>query len=196
MGQQLKIFVSILAILVMAVSPVTAAVYTVDNAHSSIGFEVSHMTISIVKGEFTDYTGTVTYEPDNPEATRAEAVIQAASIDTRNAKRDEHLKSPDFFNVEANPLVSFMSRRVVDEGDFLVLVGDLTINGVTREIEMPVSVSGPVTSPYGASVIGLSGETVIDRQDFNVSWNKTLDQGGLVVGNDVKIVVNIEASVK
>ncbi len=153
--------------------------------------------VSTVKGEFTDYTGTIQFDKADLSAFAAEVTIQSASIDTRNQERDKHLKSGDFLDAEKFPEIIFQGKKLeLVEGDDYMLTGDLTIRGVTKEISIPVTIAGPVNSPFGTKVIGFAGETKINRQDFGVSWNKALDTGGYVVSDEVKILVNVEAGYK
>ena len=173
-----------------------AATYEIDPAHSSIGFSTKHLMVSNVLGSFGDYTGSVTYDPAAPAFFSAEATIQTKSINTNIPDRDNHLRSADFFDVEKFPTITFKSKQLIQEGTNWVLVGDLTIKGVTKEVRIPTTISGPVKGMKGDQVIGLSGETTINRQDFGVSWNKTLDQGGVVVDDNVKLIINIEAHKK
>ena len=129
-------------------------------------------------------------------AFKADAAIQAKSIDTRQPKRDDHLRGPDFFDAEKFPTITFTAQKLDKQGDQTVIAGDLSMKGVTKEVFIPVAIAGPVQGMGGASVIGLSGSFTLNRQDYGVSWNKTLDNGGFVVSNDVKIDINIEAHKK
>lgn len=181
------------AILFMSTAVSFAEIYTIDPAHSEIGFAVKHMTVSTVKGSFPEVAGAIQFDPANPTQTTAEAVIQVASINTQVAKRDEHLRSPDFFDAEKYPTITFKTTAVTEGETGYTLVGDLTIHGTTKNVSIPCVINGPVKAPNGTEVIGLSGETTINRQDFGVLWNKTLDTGGFVVSNDVVVTVNIEA---
>ncbi len=166
--------------------------YTIDPVHSSIGFKVKHMMVSDVKGEFAGYTGAITLDPQNLEASSVEVTIDATTISTRNEKRDGHLKSADFVDVEKFPTITFKSKKITKKGEQWVAVGDLTMHGVTKEIELPFTLSGPV-SAGPASIIGVSAATELNRQDFGVSWNKTLDSGGVVVSDKVRIEIEVEA---
>jgi polyisoprenoid-binding protein YceI len=191
----IKNLLSILALTVMISSPVWAAVYDIDKSHSSIDFSVSHMMVSTVRGGFSDYSGSITFDPQNdPAVSNAEITIKAASIDTNQPDRDKHLVGSDFLDVENNPLITFKSKSAHKEGDTYLITGDLTIRGTTKEITIPAAINGPVKSPFGKDVIGLTGRTTINRQDFGVSWNKKMDQGGVVVGDEVTLEINIEAS--
>lgn len=182
----------------MAAAPAAqaAGTYTIDPAHSTVGFSVPHMMVSTVKGGFTAFDGTIQFDPQVPEQTAIHVVIQTTSIDTRVPDRDKHLRSSDFLDAEQYPAITFQSRFVKKSGEGYLVTGDLTIRGVTRSIDLPLTINGPVTSPFGAEVIGLSGTLPINRQDFGVSWNKTMDQGGLVVGDIVTIEVAVEAQKK
>lgn len=171
------------------------ASYSLDASHSNVGFKVRHNVISWVTGHFTKFEGTVKYDPKNIEATAASVTIDATSIDTEHVKRDEHLRSPDFFDTAAHPTITFVStgvRNVTEEGGF-DLVGNLTMHGVTRAVTLSVEpFLGPVTDGYGNTKIGTTASVTIDRQDFGVSWSMALDAGGLVVGDDVRIVLELE----
>ena len=175
---------------------VFAETYQIDPNHSTMGFAVKHLMVSIVRGNFGTYSGTVQFDRANPENFSAEVSIDATSINTNVSDRDKHLKSPDFFDVEKFPTITFKSKKFVVKTDGFDIIGDLTMKGVTKEITIPVWISGPVKSPMGADVIGLSGEATINRQDFGVSWNKQMDQGGAVVDDNVKIIVEVEAHKK
>ncbi len=167
-------------------------VYTADPAHTSIGFQVKHLMVSNVSGGFKTYTASISLDPKNIENSTVDVTIDATSISTNNEKRDGHLKSPDFFDVEKYPTITFKSKKIVKKGDGWVAVGDLTMRGVTKEIELPFTLTGPVNLGP-ASVIGVSAATEINRQDFGVSWNKSLDNGGVVVSDKVRIEIEVEA---
>ncbi len=203
-----KIFLMLLAVIVSvggaasvraeAVAPGQAAaldVYVVDAEHSSIGFMVKHMMVSRVNGVFGDFQGDIRFNQANPAASKFDFSIKAASIDTRNAARDTHLKGADFFDADKFPLITFKTKRVekTAEGVYAV-TGDLTMKAVTQEIVIPVTVDGPVYNPMAkADGIGIGAEFKLNRQDYGVNWNKTLDNGGVVVSNDVAVSVSIEA---
>lgn len=169
-----------------------ADTYTVDPNHSEIAFSVRHMLVSNVKGNFSEFSGSFDYNPEDLASFSAAAIVSVASIDTRNADRDEHLRSADFFDAEQFPEIAFKVTRVdVGAGD-PVLYGDLTMRGVTKEIALPVLVSGPVKDMSGNMRAGFEGAARINRQDWGVSWSKTMDGGGLVVGDDVRLLINVE----
>lgn len=194
----MKTIFSILAVLsvVLLGSQAFAATYAVDKSHSSLGFETKHLLISSVPGAFADYEGTIDYDPANLSASKITVTIQAASIDTNNADRDKHLKTADFLDVEKYPTITFTSSSIREEGDQYVLTGDLTMKGVTKTIEIPASIEGPVKTPFGSMAIGITGQTKINRQDFGITWNKEMDQGGYVLGDEVVLDINVEAHAK
>lgn len=171
-----------------------AASYTLDAAHTTIGFSVRHMMVSNVKGSFGDFAGTIEFDETNPSAMKASATIQVASVTTANEKRDDHLRNEDFFDAPKFPAITFETTRVEGSLPNLTLVGNLTIKGVTKEVSIPVEVGGPIVNPWGQTVIGLSGGTTINRQDFGLTWSKNLDGGGVVVGDEVKLILEIEAT--
>ncbi len=170
-----------------------AETYAIDPVHSEIGFAIKHMSVSNVKGNFKDYSGSIQFDSADPAALSAEATIQVASINTQNTDRDKHICNADFLDAEKFPTINFKSTSVAKEGDQYVLSGDFTLHGVTKSIAIPLTVSGPVKNPQGASIIGLSGEVTINRQDYGITWSKALDTGGLMLGNDVKVSIEIEA---
>jgi polyisoprenoid-binding protein YceI len=184
------------AVLLLFVLPGTiqAEAWTIDPAHSSAQFSVRHMMVSTVRGEFTRLSGTV--ELDEKDVTRSsvEATIDATTIDTRNERRDGHLKSADFFDVANHPTITFKSAKVDKASDGrLKVTGDLTIRGVTRPVVLDVEALSPVVrDPQGNLRSGTSATTRINRKDFGVSWSANLDGGGLVVSDDVNITIDIE----
>ncbi len=178
-------------------SAAMADTYTIDPAHSSVGFSIKHLMVSDVTGTFTTFNGMITLDAKNPTANAVSATIQTKSINTGNEQRDTHLRSADFFDAETNPTITFKSTSVKGSGPIYTVTGDLTIKGVTKSITFPMTIAGPITSPMGGDqVIGLSGQTKINRQDYDVKWNKQMDQGGFVLGNDVIININLEAHAK
>src|SRR5258708_6716978 len=171
-----------------------AAEYTIDSAHSSAVFSVRHMMVSNVKGQFSKMTGKVSYDPKHVATTKVEATIEVASIDTREPKRDAHLKSSDFFDLEKFPTMSFRSTKAWKEGDRIKLAGDLTIHGVTKAVTFDLETPSPeVKMPDGART-GASATAVISRKDFGLTWNKLIESGGAVVGDTVSITLDIEAT--
>jgi polyisoprenoid-binding protein YceI len=178
----------------LAAVPASAAdTWVVDESHTNVDFSVRHMMITNVRGAFTTFEGVLEYDPKKVTKTKIQGTIDVASVDTDDAKRDEHLRSADFFDVATHPKMTFESTKVVKDGDGYVAVGNLTLRGVTKEIRMPVEFSGPIKDPWGNDRIGFSASTTIDRQEFGVKWNKTLDAGGAVVGDKVRISIEGEA---
>lgn len=177
---------------VVSVAPAAAQQFSIDTSHSHIGFGVRHMTVSSVRGEFTNFNANLDYDAESPAASSVEVTIDAASIDTRQEQRDNHLKSEDFLHVEEHPEITFTSSSMTaTEGGFDI-TGDLTIRGVTNEVVLPVEVAGPISDSSGRQRLGVSGELTIDRNDYEVAWSRLLEGGGLVVGNDIKITVEAE----
>ena len=171
----------------------TAARWTLDPGHSAVGFSVRHLMITNVRGELEKFRGDVTYDPQNPEATRIDATIDVASLNTREAKRDADLRSALFFDVENHPNMTFVSKSARSRGDGnLDVTGDLTIRGTTREVTLSVhDISAVQVDMRGNPRIGATAETKIKRSDFGMTWNKALDAGGVVVGEVVTITLEL-----
>lgn len=168
--------------------------YQIDSAHSSAHFSVRHMMISNVRGEFTKLSGTVIYDSESPANSSVDAEIEAASINTREPQRDAHLKSADFLDVERFPLITFQGMEISGHGTEWKVKGDLTIHGVTRRVTLDVDGPTPETKdPWGNLRIGASMTTKIERKDFGLTWNSTLEAGGVLVGDEVKISIDLEA---
>lgn len=168
--------------------------YSIDPVHSAAHFSVRHMMVSNVRGEFTRLSGTIQFDPDNPANSTVEAQIDAASISTREPDRDTHLKSADFLDVDKFPTILFRSTKTEAKPGGGTVTGDLTIHGVTRPIRLDVE--GPSTEtedPWGKQRIGLSATTKLSRKDFGLTWNAALESGGVLVGDEVKITIDIEA---
>jgi polyisoprenoid-binding protein YceI len=166
--------------------------YSIDAAHSLIGFSVRHLVISKTKGTFGDVTGSLVYVEKDIAKSSVEVTIKVASIDTDNEKRDNHLKSPDFFDVDKYPVITFKSTQVKKVKDGFVAIGDFTIHGVTKQIKLPFMITGIVADPMGNTKLGVEAEISIDRRDYGLTWSKALETGGLVVGNDVSIELSVE----
>lgn len=168
-------------------------VWSLDPAHSSVGFSVRHMMVSNVRGEFTQFSVSVTTVADKPETAQVEVSIQAASIDTRIADRDKHLRSADFLDVEKFPTITFVSKKVEPAGNGKFRVtGDLTIKGVTKPVVLEAEVSPVMKDPWGNLRVGVHATTTINRKDFGVSWHRVLDTGEVVVGDDVRVILDVE----
>ncbi|MBV2169632.1 MAG: YceI family protein [Bdellovibrio sp.] len=171
--------------------------WQIDPAHSSANFSVKHMMIAKVHGGFEKVSGTLHYDPSDITKASIEASIDATSINTREAQRDGHLKSADFFDVEKYPTLNFKSKKVEKDGEDLKVTGDLTIHGVTKEVVL--AVEGPTAEmkdPYGNIKIGISATTKIKRKDFGLTWNAALEAGGVLVGDDVAISLDIQFAKK
>lgn len=176
-------------------TPVTLAAprWTLDAAHSHVGFAVRHLMISNVRGEFTKLEGSGSYDADHPENTRVEVKIDVASINTREEKRDAHLRSADFFDAATFPHLTFVSTSARAHEDGLELTGNLTIHGVTREVTLAVEDITPERKdPYGNVRVGASASTKIRRSDFGMRWNAALEAGGVMVADEVKIELEVE----
>lgn len=186
-----------LAFTLLLALPLAAAaepvLWVVDPVHSGVAFDIRHF-FTKVPGLFSDFEGTIHYDAENPAASKVEFTIEATSIDTGNEQRDEHLRSPDFFDVEENPTWSFTSKTVeAGAGDTLQVTGDLTIAGVTREVTIPVEFHGSGTTPMGPRA-GFSTQFTVDRTDYGIEWNRALEGGGAVLGDEVGIEIDIEAT--
>ena len=176
----------------MAAGTDTLTAWKVDTAHSTIGFAVKHMMFTTVKGRFTDVSGAIEIDDDNPSGGRAEITVPAASIDTGDAKRDAHLRSADFFDVEKFPSLTFRSTRIEGTAQRFTLWGDLTIHGVTRPIALDVAFEGRGKDPWGGERAGYSASATLNRRDFGLLWNAALETGGLLVGDEVKITLDLQ----
>lgn len=187
--------ISLVIIFTLAVSALAfgADKYQIDVPHSSMGFSVKYLVVTNVKGEFTNFAGAILYDDKDITKSSVDVTIKAASINTHDEKRDNHLRSADFFDVENHPEITFKSKKILKDGDNHTLVGDLTIRGVTKEVSFPFIVNGPIKDPWGNNRLAAQASLVINRQDFGVSWNKALDAGGWLVGDDVTINLEVQA---
>jgi len=167
--------------------------WQIDPAHSHIQFSARHMMISTVRGRFEDFSGTVDFDEDNPEKSSVYVEIDAGSINTREEQRDNHLRSPDFLEADKYPVLTFASKRIelIDE-DTARVIGDLTIRDVTREVVLKVDYQGQAVSPWGTTSAGFSASTKINRKDFDLTWNQALETGGVLVGDELKIDIELE----
>jgi polyisoprenoid-binding protein YceI len=178
----------------IATPQTTTTTWNIDPVHSVAEFKVRHMMISNVKGQFTGLTGTLTMDEADVTKSRVEATIEAASINTRDPQRDAHLKSADFFDVEKFPTLTVKSKRIARTGDGeLAVTADLAIHGVTREVVFNVEgPTPPAKDPWGNIRLGLSATTKISRKDFGLTWNSTLETGGILVGDEVTITLDVQ----
>ncbi len=186
-----KLFTSALVLVIMA-STAFATEWKVDKTHSSVSFKVRHMVISNVKGDFSDFSGTVQFDGKDLTKATVEFSIDATTINTDNKGRDDHLKSDEFFETTKYPTITFKSTKIVADGDDYKITGDFTMKDVSKSVTFDLEYSGTVVDPWGNTRAGFAAKTKINRQDFNVNFSGTLDNGGLVVGNEVKIELDIE----
>jgi len=172
----------------------TAVTYIIDPSHSTAGFKVRHLMVTNVRGEFSGVTGTVVFDPANPANSKVEATIDATTLNTRDEQRDAHLKSADFFDVEKYPTITFVSKKVEALGGAEYRVtGDLTLHGVTRKVTLDVEGPHPeVRDPWGNVKTGAAASTKVNRRDFGLVWNVALETGGVLVGDDVTLQVELE----
>ncbi|MBK5258384.1 MAG: YceI family protein [Thermoanaerobaculia bacterium] len=195
----MKSFRNIVLAAVVAALPVIASAETfnIDPAHSEAKFRVKHM-MSNVTGGFSEVAGTVEVDRKNPAASSVDFTIKTSSVDTNNDNRDKHLRSAEFFDAEKYPQITFKSAKIAPtkSKDVYSVTGDLTIRGVTKQVTLPVVFLGFGKDPWGNERAGFEIETTLNRKDYGVNWNKALDQGGFLLGDDVKITLAIEAVVK
>lgn len=175
-----------------ALEPKTDA-YAIDAVHSHIGFAVKHLTVSTTRGNFKNFSGTINLDPTDITKSSVEITIKADSIDTGNANRDTHLKSPDFFDVAKYPDITFKSTKVRKRGKSYECIGEFTLHGVTKTVTLPFTLAGPIQDPRKRSLIGVESKLAINRQNYGVSWNRAMDSGGVVISDNVDIILNLEA---
>jgi polyisoprenoid-binding protein YceI len=167
--------------------------WVIDSAHSEINFSVRHMMISTARGRFEKFYGSVNFDENAPARTTVDVQIEAASINTKEAQRDGHLRSPDFFDADKYPYLTFKSKRVdVVDSHHAKLVGDLTIHDITKPVVLDVEYAGQAKSPWGTTSAGFSAQTKINREDWGLTWNQALETGGVLVGKDVTIGIEVE----
>ena len=171
--------------------------YAIDASHSRLGFSVRHLGFSKVRGSFEQFEGTLRMAPGDLASLEAEAVVQTATIMTSNAGRDEHLRSGDFFLVDEHPTITFKSTGVRGvAGDSFTLAGDFTVRGVTRPVELQAEFLGSGKDPWGNEKVAFEGRTTINRKDYGLNWNAALEAGGLLVSDEVEIVIEIQAALQ
>jgi polyisoprenoid-binding protein YceI len=193
MKSLVRVLVVTLALAVAAQA--SAEVWTIDPAHTIASFTVRHMMITNVTGAFEATAGAIDYTPGNAGATKADITIESKSINTRNARRDTHLRSDDFINVEKYPAITFKSKRVQNvRADGFDMVGDLTIRDVTKEVVLKVDgIAPPIKDPQGNRRVGANATTTINRKDYGVNYNRALEAGGVLIGDEVKINIELQA---
>ncbi|MBZ5201000.1 polyisoprenoid-binding protein [Planomicrobium chinense] len=168
--------------------------WTLDAAHSEIGFSVKHMMISKVKGSFTSFDAEVEANEEDLNGALIDFKIDVASINTNNADRDNHLRSADFFDAENHPHITFKANDIKKKDDEYELTGDLTIKGITRPATFEVEYGGKGTNPWGVEVVAFNAEGKVNRKDFGLTWNQALETGGVLVGEDIKISLELQAN--
>lgn len=172
----------------------TTRTWNIDTTHSIIGFTVRHLVITKVHGRFADWSGTLQIDDEDLTRSSVKVEVDLASVDTKEAKRDAHLRSADFFDVEHHPKMTFVSKRVVvEDGNVAQVVGDLTIRGTTQEVTLTVDEQGRAKDPWGGERVAFSAHARINRADFGLTWNMALEAGGLLVGDKVEIRLDLEA---
>ncbi len=197
LSNSIRRFASIITLASLTLLPASAAFsadkYAIDASHTSTDFSVKHMVIANVKGGFADISGVIMYDEKDVTKSSVDVTIKAASISTNNEKRDEHLRSADFFDAEKYPNITFKSKSINKTEDGLMMVGTLTIRDTSKEVSIPFEITGQLKDPWGNMRIGAEGKLKIDRRDYGLTWNKALETGGVLVGNDIKIELNVEA---
>jgi polyisoprenoid-binding protein YceI len=172
-------------------SPLTPGVWNVDTSHSQVGFVARHLMIAKVRGQFREFSGVV-HVAENPLDSTVEASVDLGSVDTGDTARDEHLRTSDFFTVDQHPQMTFVSTGIKDDDGDYVLYGDLTLNGVSRQVEFDLDFDGVSPDPWGGTRAGFSASTEVNRKDWGLEWNAALETGGVLVGDKVKIQLDIE----
>ena len=169
------------------------SVWQIDTAHSLVEFSVRHMMVTNVKGRFTGISGSIVDAGEDPKYSSVKAAIDVTTLITGDPQRDEHLRSPDFFDIARYPSIAFESRKISGTRDKFTVTGDLTIHGVTREVQLDVTFNGTGTNPLGKAVAGFTAETKLNRKDFGLNWNMALEAGGFLVGDEARVVLELEA---
>jgi polyisoprenoid-binding protein YceI len=189
-----RIAVPVVSLLLASLS-FAAEDYKIDPVHSSANFSVRHMMVSTVTGRFAGgVSGTIHYDDKDVSKSSVKATIKVASVNTDNENRDKDLRSPNFFDADKYPEITFESQRIEKRGDSYVAIGNFTMKGVTKQIELPFTIGGRINDGKGHGRIGIQTSMTMNRQDYGVSWNRTVEGGGVVVGNEVKIDLNVEGT--
>lgn len=188
-----KLFAAAALAAFVSIPAFAADVYNIDASHSEVSFQIRHM-VTQVRGRFNDFKGTVNLDPANLAKSSVEFRVKATSIDTGLADRDKHLRAEDFFDVEKHPEIVFKSTSIKPTGkDTYAVTGDFTMRGVTKKITLPVTFLGSAKDPWGNVRAGFETAATINRKDYGMNWNTALDNGGVILGDDVKIAINLEA---
>lgn len=174
----------------------SADMFTLDTSHSDVGFTITHMMISDVDGEFKNFSGEITWDESDPTKSVISGKIMTDSIDTDNEKRDAHLKGADFFDAAKNPEITFKTKTIEKKDAGYLAKGTLTMKGVTKDVDIPFTVTQKIKDPFGNTRMGLKGSIDLNRKDFGITWNKAMDAGGMVLGDVVKVSLNVEAILK
>jgi polyisoprenoid-binding protein YceI len=183
----------LIALIFATVSVGQTAEWMFDKPHTSIDFKVKHLMITNVHGSFDKFDGKVVYDPADPSSAQIDVTISTASVNTGNEKRDDHLRSADFFDVENHPEMTFKSTRFEKTEEGLMIVGNLTIRGITKEVQVKVDeLVGPMKDPWGGTRIGATAYAKVDRFDYGLAWDKVIETGELVAGRTVKIILEVE----
>jgi polyisoprenoid-binding protein YceI len=185
------ISVSVAAALILGSFAYAADTYTIDPAHTRVGFAARHFGINTVKGRFKEFTGKLVM--DGEALKEATATIQVQSIDTGVEQRDDHLRTPDFFDAKSYPTITFKTKRVEPTSDGVVMIADFTMRGVTKELRLPVTLSKPIKDPWGGTRVGLETKTKLNRKDYGIKYNDVLESGVAAVGDEIEIEINAEA---
>lgn len=195
MKRAIAVFVAVLTLSLGLPGLAAAETWVIDTAHTVSGFTVKHMMITNVTGVFEVTKGTIEYKPGEPASVKADITVETKSVNTRISRRDDDLRSDNFFSAEKFPTLVFKSKRVQNvRADGFDLVGDLTIRDVTREVVLKVEgPTGPVRDPQGNRRVGANASTTINRKDFGITWHRAIEAGGVVVGDEVRINIDIEA---
>lgn len=183
--------VSIAAALLLGAVAHAAETYTIDPAHTRVGFAARHFGINTVKGKFNEFTGKLVVDGDALK--EATATVQVQSIDTGVKQRDDHLRTPDFFDAKTHPTITFKSKRIEKAGNQAVMIGDFTMRGVTKELRLPITLSKPIKDPWGNTRVGLEAKTKLNRKDYGIRYNDVLESGIAAVGDEIEIEIDAEA---
>ena len=191
--KRFAVFIGMSAILLVAGAAFGADKFDFDPMHTQIGFAVKHLVISTVRGQFREFTGTIQYDPTDLTKSSVSVTIKTASINTQVEMRDNDLRSPNFFDAPKYPEITFQSTRIEKKGDGFVAIGTLNMHGVSKEVALPFTMSSKIKDPWGKERFAVEGTLTIDRRDWGLTWDQRLDGGGLVVGNEIKIELSVEA---